>query len=179
MLRSQRTLDGISHRKARTAGSRFVSICRQVPQQGIATALILLLAVPLFPVRATAQQTQQQTTPVPQQGGAAPSIPPPWPNPNSSEGQTPNLPSAPSTSQQPAAPQANQPSGNSAPVGTAVAPYEKGIGVAASRPAGVVIAPAKQRRSRSFIIKVGLLIGAGVAVGTVAALAHASPSQPH
>ena len=32
-----------------------------------------------------------------------------------------------------------------APLGTAAAPYEKGIGVAASRPAGAVIAPAKQR----------------------------------
>jgi hypothetical protein len=68
--------------------------------------------------------------------------------------------------------------GPPAPVGTAVAPYEKGIGVAASRPAGAVIAPAKQRRTRSFVIKVGLLIGAAVAVGTVVALSTASPSKP-
>lgn len=66
-----------------------------------------------------------------------------------------------------------------APVGTAVAPYEKGVGVAASRPAGAVIAPAKQKRTRSFLIKSGLLIGAGVAVGSVVALSNASPSRPH
>jgi hypothetical protein len=64
-------------------------------------------------------------------------------------------------------------------LGTAVAPYETGIGVAASRPAGAVIAPAKQRRTRSFVIKLGVLIGACAAVGTVVALSNASPSQPH
>ena len=64
-------------------------------------------------------------------------------------------------------------------MGTAVAPYEKGVGVAASRPAGAVIAPAKQKRTRSFLIKSGLLIGAGVAVGSVVALSNASPSRPH
>lgn len=68
--------------------------------------------------------------------------------------------------------------GTPAPVGTAVAPYEKGIGIAASRPAGAVIAPAKQRRTRSFVIKVGLLVGAAVAVGTVVGLSSGSPSRP-
>ena len=63
-------------------------------------------------------------------------------------------------------------------VGTAAAPYEKPIGVAASRPAGAVIAPAKQRRVRSFLISIGIVVGAGVAIGTVAALSHASPSHP-
>jgi hypothetical protein len=72
-----------------------------------------------------------------------------------------------------------QSGGSQEPLGTAVAPYEKGIGIAASRPAGAVIAPAKQRRTRSFLIKVGLLVGAGVAVGTVVGLSKASPSQPH
>jgi hypothetical protein len=59
-----------------------------------------------------------------------------------------------------------------------VAPYEKGIGIAASRPAGAVIAPAKQRRTRSFVIKTSLIIGAAVAVGTVVALSSGSPSRP-
>jgi hypothetical protein len=79
----------------------------------------------------------------------------------------------------PNAPQGQQQGETPAPVGTAVAPYEKGIGVAASRPAGAVIAPAKQKRSRSFMIKVGVLIGAAVAVGTVVGLSVASPSRPH
>ena len=74
--------------------------------------------------------------------------------------------------------QEQQNGGTPAPVGTAVAPYEKGLGIAASRPAGAVIAPAKQRRSRSFVIKVGLIIGAAVAVGTVVGLSSASPSRP-
>lgn len=74
--------------------------------------------------------------------------------------------------------QGQQNGGAPAPVGTAAAPYEKGIGVAASRPAGAVIAPAKQRRNRSFLIRIGLVVGACVAVGTVVGLSKASPSQP-
>jgi hypothetical protein len=70
-------------------------------------------------------------------------------------------------------------SGTQAPVGTAVAPYEKPIGVAASRPAGAVIAPAKQRRARSILIRVGVVVGAAVAIGTVVALSRASPSRPN
>ncbi len=69
--------------------------------------------------------------------------------------------------------------GASNPVGTAAAPYEKTTGVAASRPAGAAIAPAKQRRARSILIKVGVLLGAAVAIGTVAALSKASPSRPN
>ena len=64
------------------------------------------------------------------------------------------------------------------PVGTAAAPPEGAAGVTASRPAGAVIAPAKQRRSRAILIRVGLLVGAGVAVGTVLALTRGTPSQP-
>lgn len=66
-----------------------------------------------------------------------------------------------------------------APVGTAAAPYVKPEGVSASRPAGAAIAPAKQRRIRSFAIKAGLLIGAGVAIGVVTAASLSSPSRPH
>jgi hypothetical protein len=72
-----------------------------------------------------------------------------------------------------------QQNGVTQPVGTAAAPYGKSTGVAASRPAGAVIAPAKQRRARSFIIKISVVVGACVAIGTVAALSHTSPSQPH
>jgi len=64
------------------------------------------------------------------------------------------------------------------PVGTAAAPPEGAAGVTASRPAGAVIAPAKQRRARAILIRVGLLVGAGVAVGTVLALTRGTPSQP-
>ncbi len=75
----------------------------------------------------------------------------------------------------------SEPSQNSAakPVGTAAAPIGKITGVAASRPAGAVIAPAKQRRARSILIRVGVIVGAAVAVGTVVALSKASPSRPN
>lgn len=93
----------------------------------------------------------------------------------------PQTSSTPDGNQQPDAPrpaQVQQNGGTPAPVGTAVAPYEKGIGIAASRPAGAVIAPAKQRRTRSFVIKTALIIGAAVAVGTVVGLSSGSPSRP-
>lgn len=64
------------------------------------------------------------------------------------------------------------------PVGTAAAESVQTTGVAASRPAGAAVAPAKQRRARSILIKVGALVGAGVAVGTTMALSQGSPSKP-
>jgi hypothetical protein len=72
-----------------------------------------------------------------------------------------------------------QQNGAQKPVGTAAAPYEKTTGVAASRPAGAVIAPAKQRRARSILIRVGVVVGGAVAIGTVVALSHGSPSRPN
>lgn len=71
-----------------------------------------------------------------------------------------------------------QQSGVPKPVGTAAAPYKKTTGVTASRPSGAVIAPAKQRRVRSILIRVGIVVAAGVAIGTVVALSQGSPSRP-
>jgi hypothetical protein len=65
------------------------------------------------------------------------------------------------------------------PVGTAAAPEMKTTGVAASRPAGAAIAPGKQRRARSFLIRVSIVVGAAVAIGTVVGLSRASPSRPN
>jgi hypothetical protein len=64
------------------------------------------------------------------------------------------------------------------PVGTAVAPAANTTGIAGSRLTGAVIAPAKQRRVRAILISVGVVVGACVAVGIVAALSHSSSSQP-
>jgi hypothetical protein len=64
------------------------------------------------------------------------------------------------------------------PAGTAAAGIENTAGVAASKPAGVAIAPPKQRRVRLLIVKVGAIVGAGAALGTVAALSKGSPSKP-
>jgi hypothetical protein len=62
--------------------------------------------------------------------------------------------------------------------GTAAAQALRPSGNLASRPSGAAIAPARQRRVRSFLIKLGVVAGAGVALGTVFALSHASPSIP-
>jgi len=64
------------------------------------------------------------------------------------------------------------------PVGTAAAGPMKVSGVAAFQPTGVAIAPAKQRRARTIALRVGAIIGAGVAVGTVVALTFATSSKP-
>jgi hypothetical protein len=65
------------------------------------------------------------------------------------------------------------------PVGTATAPEEKPVGVAASKPAGVVIAPAKQKRARIILIRTAIAFAAAVATGTVVALFKGSPSRPN
>jgi hypothetical protein len=64
------------------------------------------------------------------------------------------------------------------PVGTAVAEPIQTTGVAAARPVGAAVAPGKQRRTRSILIKVGSLVGVGVAIGTTLALSQGSPSRP-
>jgi len=92
-----------------------------------------------------------------------------------------DLPESPGSAQA-ASPQASQSTSSAAapgqtPSGTAAAPAVPITGQVVSRPAGAAIAPRKQRQVRSFLIKFGLLAGAGVAIGTVAALALASPSR--
>jgi hypothetical protein len=119
----------------------------------IASCLVLLLAISFETTAASAQQQ-----------AAAPD----QPAQQAQSGQSGSTPAD-------AAPQ----SSTTKPVGTAVAPYEKTTGITASRPAGAVIAPAKQRRMRSILIKVGIIAGAGIAAGAVIALSRASPSQPH
>lgn len=167
--------------------------------QLIAGCLVVFLAVPFADAAdALSQQTTPaQTTSAPQaqppspdsgstnpgtDAAAPPDSPgavraqqatsPQSPNQQTSSPQSPNSQTAP---QQQPAPQ--QPSNE--PLGTAAAPYEKTTGVAASRPAGAAIAPAKQKRSRSFVIKVSLLVGAAIAVGTVVGLSKGSPSRPN
>jgi hypothetical protein len=144
----------------RTVGICLIA-CLELPVGGVVTA--------------HAQQSPQASSaPADQSAKPVPDAPAPA-GAQTSAGQTNPSGAAtlPQNAQEPPKPQ------NGAPVGTAVAPYEKGVGVAASRPAGAVIAPAKQKRTRSFVIKVGLLVGAAAAIGTVVALSNASPSRPH
>lgn len=159
-------------------------------QRQIAGCLVFVLAVPL----AEAVTTTPQPVPSGERGATSSATPPR--NSDSATGDsdqaasqaaaTPSSSAAAnsndvnqeqSSATLPSAPQQQQ-NGTSNPVGTAAAPYEKATGVAASRPAGAVVAPAKQKRSRSFLIRVGLIVGACVAVGTVVGLSAASPSRP-
>ena len=64
------------------------------------------------------------------------------------------------------------------PVGTAAAEAPTVSGITAAQPAGVAIAPAKQRRVRTLVLKVGAIVGAGVALGSVIALTAATSSKP-
>lgn len=64
------------------------------------------------------------------------------------------------------------------PVGTAAAEAPVVSGVTAAQPAGVAVAPAKQRRVRTIVLKVGAIVGAGVAVGTIVALTEGTSSKP-
>ncbi len=81
---------------------------------------------------------------------------------------------APTSQSQPAQPQP-QPQ---KPVGTATAEAPTTTGIAASQPAGVAIAPAKQHCVRTIVLRTGAIIAAAVAVGTVVALTEATPPKP-
>jgi len=143
----------------------------------IAGLLVVLVASTTQPL--LAQQ------PAPAQGSSAPTqtqpadqntLPPVElpdnPGRNTQPSTGPNTPITQPQTTQPAPPtQGTQPSG------TAVAPPVQVSGGAASKPAGVAIAPPKQRQVRSLLLKLGLLAGAGVAVGTVVGLSAASPSH--
>jgi len=132
----------------------------------VAAGLMCLLALPLAEV-ASAQASgaaQQQTTPASQ-------APTPTLETRDQSSQSGSSSSQQSSSQQ-------QP-GDQKPVGTAVAPVERSTGIAASRPAGAVIAPAKQKRARTILIRVGVVVGAAVAVGIVVGLSKASPARPN
>lgn len=101
-----------------------------------------------------------------------------------SQTQTPSQPSAPTQQngapQQSAPPASNPASQNTPqqPVGGAAAQLGRTTGGAASKPAGAALAPAKQRQTRSLLLKLGVIAGAGIAVGSVVALSKASPSRP-
>jgi hypothetical protein len=64
------------------------------------------------------------------------------------------------------------------PAGAATAEKVPTTGGAASRPAGVAIAPAKQHQTRSLLIKLGAIAAAGVAAGTVYGLSRSTSSMP-
>lgn len=157
-------------------------------------AWCLVVSTLLFLGDAGAVQAQERQISTPEQNGA------PTPSQRSSgdaknttvaaNDAAANYPDAPvaQDAQSPPAAQSGQSSSAQAPaddqnkdarpLGTAVAPYSRTSGVTGSRPAGAVIAPGKQHRAHVILISVALVAGAAIAVGTVAALSHGTPSRP-
>jgi|SRR5579863_3921064 hypothetical protein len=85
-----------------------------------------------------------------------------------------SLPDAPQPQSQ--APTSQQPTAT--PSGAAGAKAAKIKGAPVAKPAGAAVAPARQRGHHSLLIKLGLVAGAGIAVGSVVALAERSPARP-
>jgi hypothetical protein len=145
----------------------------------VACCLAVSLLMPLVSASASPLQDQGGTTAVAVQSVAQ--------NPSPAQTQTDSFPDSPGSMRSQVAENTSPFGGQQSlaaqqqdqePVGTAAAAGVETTGVAASKPAGAAIAPAKQRRTRSFLIKVSAIVGASVAVGTVVALANASPSRP-
>ena len=124
------------------------------------------------PSASPSQSTPSQAQPADQNQTQLP--PPELPE---NPGRSTTLPNAPQPVPAQQTPPASQPAQGTQPSGTAVAPPVQVSGGAASKPAGVAIAPPKQRQVRSLLLKLGLIAGAGVAVGTVVGLSAASPSR--
>ncbi len=132
-------------------------------------ALILLISGVVEPL--AAQQPAAPQPASPQQSVPA------TPNSTLPPIELPDSPGTTTTKQESNPPATTTVPSQSQPSGTAAAPAVQVSGSAASKPAGVAIAPPKQRQIRSWLIKFGFIAGAGAALGTVAALSAASPGH--
>ncbi|HEY3974142.1 MAG TPA: hypothetical protein VGM18_14135 [Candidatus Sulfotelmatobacter sp.] len=86
-----------------------------------------------------------------------------------------SLPDAPQA--QPAQTPANSQSAQT-PSGAAGAKAANVKGSPAAQPAGAAVAPPRQHGHRSLLIKLGLLAGGGIAVGSVVALSERNQARP-
>lgn len=109
--------------------------------------------------------SQESATPDPSKGPLKPN-------------DTQTLPNAPSSTQAHQSPGGRNQQPKEAPSGAAAAQAGKTTGGAASRPAGIAIAPAKQRQTRSLLIKIGFIVAAAGAAGIVYGLSRSTPSTP-
>jgi hypothetical protein len=125
-----------------------------------------------------AQQTA--APPLPDSPGTtlAKSQPPAFPQSAAPQSQSSSVPASPQEQEQTAPLQTQAQPAPQKPVGTAAAEPTHAGGIAASQPAGVAIAPAKQRRTRTIVIRTAAIIGAAVAVGVVVGLTEATGSKP-
>jgi hypothetical protein len=167
-----------------------MQMMKQMSWVGMSLILILLsrvgwTLVPAEECGASQQQSTELQPREPQPQNAQPTKPGPGDSSSRRESQsdTPgqsNAPASQTTPSKDAQPsiQTQQQGDAQKPRGAAAAESENISGVAASRPSGMAIAPAKQHRRRAFWLRVGAVAGAGVAVGTALGLARSSPSKP-
>ncbi|MGZ4855266.1 MAG: hypothetical protein ACXV96_08600 [Candidatus Angelobacter sp.] len=100
-----------------------------------------------------------------------------YPDAAGAEQGQPSPNAAPQTTSIPEGPQPTKPA-PAEPVGAATAESVPTSGGAAAKPAGIAIAPAKQHQTRSLLFKIGAVVAAGAALGTVYALSHGTSSTP-
>ena len=129
---------------------------------------------------APANQNQPQQQPVspgtsvnPSQAPLAPVTT--YPDASGAQQEQPSPNAEPQTTTVPEAP---KPKPQTEPVGAATAESVPTAGGAAAKPAGIAIAPAKQHQTRSLLFKIGAVVAAGAALGTVYALSHSTSSTP-
>jgi hypothetical protein len=102
---------------------------------------------------------------------------PPQQSSSAAQKQDDSLPDAPQSQSAPTAQQDEQQPATP-PSGAAGAKAANVKGAPVAQPAGAAVAPPRQRGHRSLLIKLGVLAGAGIAVGSVVALSERSPSRP-
>ena len=159
-----------------------MEIMRRLRMRVISSGLVMALLAP--PLALAGDDHSKTDAPAPAAGATDTSTSNPGGDLPDSPGSTQsNSSQSPPATSSPAPPQQAPPapaaqSTTHEPVGTAAAAIGHPAGVAAANPAGNAIAPAKQKRARMLVIKVGAILGAGVAIGTVAALSSGSPSHP-
>jgi hypothetical protein len=150
-----------------TAGAQNTNPAPTDPQAAGQTQTSPNNAQPTEPSQPSADSTSQQNE-----------------NPSSAEQKPVTTYPAPGATTQTSTPDAPQPKAQtksqqqSEPQGAATAEKVSTAGGAAAKPAGVAIAPAKQHQARSLLIKVGAVIAAGAAAGTVYALSRGTSSTP-
>jgi hypothetical protein len=127
-----------------------------------------------MPLLASPPREQQSSAPSSAPPASEDSLPD-APQAQNAQAQTVQPPAGQNQQGQP--PQEQQPPANT-PSGAAGAKAANPKGAPVAQPAGAAVAPARERGHRSLLIKLGLLAGAGVAVGSAVALSHGSPSRP-
>jgi hypothetical protein len=93
--------------------------------------------------------------------------------PTGTDNSLPDAPQAQAPQDQSSSQQAPSP-----PSGAAGAKAATTKGAPVAQPTGAAVAPAREHGHRSLLIKLGLIAGAGIAVGSAVALSHGSPSRP-